>query len=78
MPDYAPCPQCSSTRAAPIRWTWWGGLLGPKLFTHVKCTGCGAKYNGKTGKSNVGGILIFLIVGTVIALLLGLVLFALR
>ena len=45
-----------------LRFTWWGGLLGPKILTHVKCSGCGHRYNGKTGKSNTTGIVIYSVI----------------
>jgi hypothetical protein len=63
---YAPCPNCSCPNAKRVSFTLWGGVLGPKLLTHVKCTKCGAKYNGKTGESNTTGIIIYTIVGFVI------------
>lgn len=40
-------------------YTWWGGILGPKLFNHTICNGCGFGYNWKTGKSNTGAIAIY-------------------
>jgi hypothetical protein len=43
-----------------VGFTWWGGMLGPKLFTHVKCAQCGQAYNGKTGRSNDTAIAIYL------------------
>lgn len=70
--DYAPCPKCSSTLAKEVGFTWWGGLLGPKLLTHVKCQHCGTAYNGKTGKSNTRGIVVYSLVACVIAFALGL------
>jgi len=62
MPDYAPCPVCFETTAQPIAFTWWGGLLGPKLLTHVRCSRCGTRYNGKTGWWNTTGIAIYVFV----------------
>lgn len=59
MTPYAPCPQCNIANANPVRFTWWGGMLGPKLFTHVKCQQCGTAYNGKSGKSNNTNIAIY-------------------
>jgi len=56
---YAPCPKCGSTNATKVKFTWWGGGLGPNMFTHVKCQNCGTEYNGKTGKSNQTNILIY-------------------
>jgi len=56
---YAPCPQCHGITANPVKFTWWGGLLGPKLLSHVKCAQCGNAYNGKSGKSNNTAIAIY-------------------
>ncbi len=67
MSDFQPCPECESDSAERVKFTWWGGLLGPKLFTHVKCGECGTTYNGKTGKSNNVAIALYLIIPGVIA-----------
>jgi transposase-like protein len=64
---YAPCPNCGQSNAKKVGFTWWGGALGPRMFTHVKCQNCGAEYNGKTGKSNQQNIIIYTLVGFVIA-----------
>jgi hypothetical protein len=71
MPEYQPCPKCSSSRAKKVSFTWWGGVVGPSLLTHVKCQDCGAAYNGKTGRSNTGAIVIYSVVVGVIAIGLG-------
>jgi transposase-like protein len=68
--QYAPCPNCGSTNATKVKYTWWGGVLGPALFNHVKCTNCNTQYNGKTGKSNTNSIIIFFVVGLAIGLCL--------
>jgi hypothetical protein len=68
MNNYAPCPQCGGANAQPVKFTWWGGVLGPKLLHHVKCVQCSAQYNGKTGQSNTRGIVIYSVVAGVIAL----------
>jgi hypothetical protein len=60
--QFAPCPNCRCTTATRVKYTMWGGVLGPKLLTHVKCAQCGSKYNGKTGKSNMGAIIIYTVV----------------
>ncbi len=70
MADYAPCPKCSSPRAKKVGFTWWGGVLGPSLLTHVKCQDCGTTYNGKTGQSNSAAIIVYSIVVGVIAIAL--------
>ena len=67
MTNYAPCPKCRSAGAEQMKFTWWGGLIGPKILTHVKCPGCGYCYNGKTGHDNTTGIVIYsVIVGAVV------------
>ena len=76
MTSYAPCPKCSQAAAEQLRFTWWGGLLGPKILTHVKCQACGHKYNGKTGKDNTTGIIIYSVVVGVLVLGLVFVMFA--
>jgi len=59
MYEYVSCPNCGSDKIKKVNYTLWGGYLGPKLFTHVKCTDCNTKYNGKTGKSNTIPIVIY-------------------
>jgi hypothetical protein len=74
MPDYAPCPNCSTVGAKKVGFTWWGGALGPALLTHVKCPHCGTTYNGKTGRSNTTAIIVYSVIVGVIALALAIVL----
>ena len=61
MTSYVPCPKCHGA-AEKLKFTWWGGILGPKILTHVKCLACGYKYNGKTGKDNTTGIIIYSVI----------------
>jgi hypothetical protein len=68
------CPQCSSTDVYRPTFTWWGGLLGPKLFNHTICRACGLGFNWKTGKSNATAIGIYFGIGIAI----GIVIVALR
>lgn len=65
--QYAPCPKCGASNAEKMSFTWWGGILGPKILTHVKCRSCAAAFNGKTGKDNTTNIVIYcVVVGVVI------------
>ena len=50
-----------------MSFTWWGGVIGPKVLTHVKCPRCRHAYNGKTGRDNTTGIVIYSVVVGVIA-----------
>lgn len=67
LSQYAPCPNCGSTNAKKLSYTWWGGALGPAMFTHVRCNNCNTEYNGKTGKSNTNNIIIYSVVAFVLA-----------
>ncbi len=78
MLQYAPCPSCSNTYASKVGFTWWGGALGPALFTHVKCYRCGNTYNGKTGRSNNTAIAIYVGVSTVLGLIIAVALIVMR
>lgn len=69
------CYKCSSSEASPVAFTWWGGVLGPRLLSHVKCAQCGTTYNARTGRPNTVGIAIY--VAVVLAVLTA-VLLALR
>ena len=73
--DYVPCPKCQSGDIKKLTFTWWGGLVGPALFTHVKCQRCGATFNGKNGKDNTTAIALYLgVVGLlVIGICIGIV-----
>jgi len=69
--QFAPCPQCRCPYAKRIKWTFWGGALGPWMFTHVRCTHCGSAYNGKTGQWNTNNIVVYMLVGVLVGLALG-------
>jgi transposase-like protein len=68
MDQYQPCPKCASEKSEKIGFTWWGGVVGPKIFNHVKCSQCGTTYNSKTGKSNQQAITIYVAVSTIVAI----------
>jgi len=72
---FAPCPQCGGGEAARVKFSSWGGVVGPKILSHVKCHRCGYKYNGKKGASNAGAIAIYTIVGGLIGIALALLIF---
>ena len=65
--EYVACPKCAGG-AEKVVFTWWGGLLGPKILTHVKCTSCGHAYNGKTGRDNTTGIVLYIAIAAIFAL----------
>ena len=49
MKELEPCPYCSHESADRVKFTPWGGIVGPFVLSLVKCTGCGSQYNGKSG-----------------------------
>ncbi len=61
------CPKCGSKSISKVKYTWWGGVIGPKLLHHTKCDSCGYTFNSKTGKSNTTGIIIYSVVLFVVA-----------
>ena len=71
------CPRCQSPNVNRPTFTWWGGALGPKLFSHAVCGGCGFGFNYKTGKSNAGAIGAYVAISFGIAIVL-LIVFAMR
>ena len=65
--QYAPCPQCGQSNAKPVNYTWWGGALGPRLLSVVKCRSCGTQYNGAKGSRLGKAILVYnLVVGGIL------------
>jgi len=59
---FATCPKCQNVYATRIGYTLWGGALGPWMFTHVRCCQCRTAYNGKTGRSNLTNIVLYMTV----------------
>jgi len=59
---FSPCPRCGGRTAERVVWTAWGSFYGPALFNHVRCAGCGYKYNGRNGRSNFVPAAIFVAV----------------
>lgn len=64
------CPHCGSPEVESVKYTWWGGLLGPKMLHHTKCKACGYRFNSKTRKSNTTGIIIYSVIILVIVIAL--------
>jgi hypothetical protein len=69
-PQSGRCPSCRSRRKTKVSWTWWGGLLGPALFSMVRCDTCRTGYNGSTGKPLGTAIALYVISSCLIGLLL--------
>lgn len=66
---YEPCPQCGTSGAMQVGFTWWGGFVGASLLTHVECPKCGTRYNGRTGKSNAWPIAIYNIIAAILGII---------
>jgi transposase-like protein len=75
-PEPETCPACGCRRSKKVSFTWWGGAVGPALFSQVRCAECGQNFNRKTGKP-IGALVITLysLVVTVIAVALLFVVF---
>ena len=57
-----PCPKCNNSEIQKVNFTWWGGILGPRLFHIGKCKKCGNEFNYKTGRKNIVSIIIYVLV----------------
>ena len=68
QPSGKPCPRCGQPAAKPVGFTWWGGALGPKLFSHHKCHACQYTFNAKTGQPNTTAITLYVVISSVIAI----------
>jgi hypothetical protein len=70
------CPGCGQdVIPKPVAFTAWGGVIGPKLLSHVECPRCQARFNGKTGLSNDQAIRIYVFCAVVLAIAFCLFLF---
>lgn len=67
---YAPCPNCGNINASKAEYTWWGGVIGPYLLSHVTCNYCGTGYNSKTGKANDAAIRKYIWMSLLVGLLI--------
>jgi hypothetical protein len=63
------CPQCNSLNVKAVTYTWWGGIIGPRLLKHTKCGDCKFTYNRKTRVSNTTPIIIYSVVLFAIAII---------
>lgn len=72
------CPQCGSRATKKVKYTWWGGLVGPSLFSLMKCEACKCQFNGKTGKPALQAIIVYNVVIWAIAFVVGFAIFFLR
>jgi hypothetical protein len=70
MSEFQPCPKCQASDAKSVGFTWWGGVLGPKLLNLVQCNQCGEEFNGRTGASTQKAIRIYIGVSCAITLLI--------
>jgi transposase-like protein len=69
------CPNCHSRNTKKVNYTWWGGVLGPRLFNLHKCAHCRSEFNGTTGAPATKGILIY---SAVAILIMFVIIFAFR
>ena len=67
-PDRAvACPSCGKTGSTRVTFTWWGGFLGPRVFSAVACLSCQTQYNSRTGRPLTQAIVLWNVVGLAIA-----------
>ena len=80
LPPLRPCQRCPAGHTSPLRFSWWGGLVGPWLLSYVHCHECGASYSTRSGRAAWGGMLLIfalrllvtgLVAGLLVATLVG-------
>ena len=54
-----------------IRYTFWGGIIGPLFINTVRRRECGTNYNGVHGDYNTTRIMIFVLIYVGLALVIG-------
>lgn len=75
MPRFRPCPHCGIAKhVKPVAFTWWGGPIGPRILSHVKCRRCGLQFNGRTGQSNTNWIIAYTAVCLTVVFVVGMML----
>lgn len=55
------CPNCSSPDVFRVKYTWWGGILGPSMMNLTHCRACDLNYNAGTRKDASTAIRIIVI-----------------
>jgi len=69
FPNGETCPQCGQVTGKRIRYTWWGGAVGPALLSLTKCQSCGFQFNAKTGLSTKKAIIIYNVIAISLAII---------
>jgi hypothetical protein len=64
------CPHCGSHQLKDPTYTFWGGVLGPRLLRHRVCSACGFGFDRETGRDNRGRIVAYVLISGAIALVL--------
>ncbi|MFI5385826.1 MAG: hypothetical protein ACHQ50_06865 [Fimbriimonadales bacterium] len=59
-----------------IKFSWWGGVVGPGIMNLMKCESCGCQFNGKTGRPALKAIVAYNVVIYLLMLVVVLWLFA--
>jgi hypothetical protein len=65
------CPGCGNGPLAQPSFTWWGGAIGHRVLGLERCGACRKWWVKKNGQPGGNRIAIYVVVGTVIAVLLG-------
>jgi|GEM_PF-892754 len=64
------CPYCQHDRSRKVRFTPWGGVLGPAIMRVVACAQCGQQFSGRNGSKIEGHRRVYSIIMIVMLALL--------
>ena len=68
--NFKACPRCNSSDIHKVKYSWWGGLIGPALVHQVRCKKCGKTYDGVTGTDVTKRMSIYIVIMIIIFTLL--------
>lgn len=71
------CPRCGGYTKK-VGYTWWGGIIGPRMMNLHKCGNCKLNFNATTMQSADNAILIYSVVGVAIGLTIGILIVVLK
>jgi transcription elongation factor Elf1 len=67
------CPRCGCPYIDEVRYTWWGGVLGPSMMSLMNCRNCKLKFNAKTMRDASTAITVYAVIACVVPLIIALI-----
>lgn len=65
-----PCPCCGTTAVQQLKYTLWGGTLGPRILGLVRCRACALTFRGRNGRKAGTAIAIYCVASVLLTALI--------